>query len=288
LRARVETFDRVRDHLVHLLERFSPAVEASGADAILVTLDCGQGLAYRVAQRLRARILDRFPDARCAIGIGPNRLLARVAAEGSAPSDIDELDVPRFREAVWPRPVTVLPGVTPRLARRLGEMGVATVGQLARADVRGLRRRFGVLGPELHRTSWGYEGPAPTATPAEPQVLEVAAQVDGTRPVDDLLFVLGENLGQRLRIAASQGKRVVLKIDLADGSTVNRGCSVAHPVDQAVTIFWAARALLRSAAVRSDIRRVALLVDDLERRPIRPAPALMAEPEGNIGIGGAV
>jgi DNA polymerase-4 len=291
LRARVDSFDRVRDHLDHLLEPFSPAVEASSSDVMVLTLERvrGAGVACRVAQRLRARLLDRFPDAICAIGIGSNRLLARVAAEGGASAEIAELDVARFRESVWPRPVTVLPCLTPAMARRLGQdMGVVTVGQLARADVRGLLQRFGLIGPELHRAAWGYDGPAPEVVRSAPQVVEAASPVDGTRPVDDLLFYLGDTLGQRLRIAACQGKRVVLKVDLAEGSTVIRGCGVAHPVDQAVTIFWAARALLRSAAVPSDIRRIALAVEDLERRPSRPEPMLATEPAGNIGIGGVV
>lgn len=138
------------------LATFSPAVEPEGDDSIVVHLvhACGPTAARRVAQWVSARIGSRF-GRRPRIGIGPNVLVARMAARTADSGGIVELDAARYREAVGAWRVRELPGVTPRVERRLWTRGVFTIGQLALADEESLG--LGVAGRVLCERARGRE-----------------------------------------------------------------------------------------------------------------------------------
>ena len=71
-------------------------------------------------------------DLVASVGIGPNRLLAKIASDLEKPDGLTQLRHTDVPERVWPLPVRTLHGVGPRTAERLAGLGVETVGDLAR------------------------------------------------------------------------------------------------------------------------------------------------------------
>jgi len=154
--------------LSSMLAAFSPALEPRGRSGLTLVLHGvhGASTASRVAHRLRFMIESRLGGG-LRIGVGPTRTIARLAAREAAPGEIHELSSSGFRERYGSRPVTCLDGVDDRLAERLREAGVRTVGELARADRELLEHRLGAFARPLCEMATGGEGSPGSARSAE-------------------------------------------------------------------------------------------------------------------------
>ena len=93
----------------------------------------------------------------CSIGVAPNKLVAKIASAFTKPDGLTVVkpeDVPEFLARL---PVTKLPGVGPKAAAILQELGIETIEQLARSDVQALIDRFGKYGWWLHQAARGID-----------------------------------------------------------------------------------------------------------------------------------
>lgn len=142
--------------LTSMLAAFSPALEPRGRAGLTLVLHgvFGASTASRVAHRLRILVESRLGGG-LRIGVGPTRTIARLAAREARPGEIHELTATAFRERFGPRPVTCLDGVDERMAARLREVGVRTVGELARVDRERLAHGLGVFAAPLHEMATG-------------------------------------------------------------------------------------------------------------------------------------
>lgn len=80
-----------------------------------------------IALHLKERI-RREVGVRCSVGIGPNKLLAKIAAELEKPDGLTLLDYGDVREKLWPLPVRKLFGVGPRYEQHLRRFNIRTIG----------------------------------------------------------------------------------------------------------------------------------------------------------------
>ncbi|MDO4798339.1 MAG: Y-family DNA polymerase [Coriobacteriales bacterium] len=119
------------------------------------------GLSAReLGERIRADVVARTGiPATC--GVGPNLYLAKVALDITAKHSEDffgELDEQSYKEMLWDhRPITDFWRVGAGTARRLAQMGIHTMGQLALAPTEPIYREFGVDAEILIDHAWGVE-----------------------------------------------------------------------------------------------------------------------------------
>src|SRR5205814_5246654 len=145
--------------LLDLYSTFSPDVEPFSVDEAFVGLNpdvTTLAQATAIAREIQRRIDDRF-HLGASIGIGPNKLIAKMAAGLEKPRGLTALDEEAFRSTFWPLEVQSLWGVGPQLAARLGALDIHTVGDLARAPGDPLQAAFGIIGPQLREAAWGRD-----------------------------------------------------------------------------------------------------------------------------------
>ena len=97
------------------------------------------------------------------IGIGPNKVLAKMACDHFAKqnkSGIYELRADRVAADLWPLPIGKLFGVGKRMEHHLKRMGISTIGTLATYPLDRLQKRWGINGELLQRTALGHD-PSP-------------------------------------------------------------------------------------------------------------------------------
>src|SRR5690606_9225438 len=99
--------------------------------------------------RLQKQIEDET-GLTVSIGLAPNRFLAKIASEMDKPRGFSVIGAAEARSLLSDRPVGILPGVGEVFSRSLRSDGYATVGDLAREDVKVLARRYGESGLRLH------------------------------------------------------------------------------------------------------------------------------------------
>lgn len=117
--------------------------------------------ARELGERIRREILDEV-GIPAACGLGPNLYLAKLALDITAKHSVDffgELDVESFQATLWDhKPLTDFWRIGKGTARRLGELGIRTMGELALyPDLERLYDVFGIDAEILIDHAWGYE-----------------------------------------------------------------------------------------------------------------------------------
>lgn len=198
-----------------------------------------------LAQRLQQQIHDELGLA-CSLGIAASKLVAKIATDvgkaavnsGRSPQAICE--VPPGTEAAFlaPLPASALWGVGPRTEEKLAELGLHTIGDIARWPEDDLRRRFGRHGEGLSRHARGLDDRDLTT---DREAKSVSKETTFERNVSDE-EALKQTLRDQVRTVCKQlskegvcGTAVKLKIRWPDFVTVTRQLSVASATaDEAV------------------------------------------------------
>ena len=138
----------VREHI----ER----VEVVGLDEAY--LDVHSLYSPKAAMRRLVAAIREQTGLSCSVGIGPNRLVAKVASDAEKPAGFVVLTREQACERFASRPPELVPGIGPKTSERLRALGLTTLAALAAAPEQTLVERFGPnLGRDLLRRA-RFEG----------------------------------------------------------------------------------------------------------------------------------
>ena len=248
------------------LRAFPARVEVWGLDEAFVggDIEDPEGLAREIA----AALLDRT-GLTCAIGIGRNKNQAKIAARFAKrdPSGIATLTDETWMPAMGDRPVGDLWGVGPRTVRKLGELGLATVAELAAADLGTLTRQF-----PPRAAKWLVvvaRGGGDTEVVTEPWVArsrskEVTFDRDLTERTDleEQLTVLARALAAEVAAAGRRVIRVGVKVRTSSFFTQTREAKLRDgPTTDPEVIARAALAVLGKFEVTRPVRLLGVRAD---------------------------
>ena len=201
-----------------------------------------------VADLARAAVLEAT-GLHCSVGIGDNKLRAKIATDMGKPRGSFRLTAETWLEVMGERPTDALWGVGRKTARRLAGLGLTTVAELAAADPDELAAAFGPkTGPWLGRLGRGVDASPVDATPWVPRAhgRETTFQTD----LDDWALIAQEVRALTRRVVAdidAEGRpaaRVGLKIRFAPFITVTRSLTLPEPTDDPAVLADAAVSLL--------------------------------------------
>ena len=268
-----DTYADVSAGIVAVLESFTARVEYASIDEAYLELTGSErtlGPAASVGQQLRAIVHDEQRIA-CSVGIGPNRLVAKMASNSAKPDGLLEVLPEAVVSFLHPQPVENLFGVGESTAARLRPLGVATIADLAELPRSELQREFGLrAGALLHDAAWGRDHTRVVARPGE---RGVGCQETFNRDlladreiVAELLRVVVK-VASRMRAAGVLGRTLTLKLRYADFQTVSRAVTLSAPTDLTDELYAAARRLYAQLrAPRRRVRRVGVRVTSLARK----------------------
>lgn len=236
-----------------LYQEYTPRLQPLSIDEVCLDLTGSLklfGPPLQIAREIQQRIHETM-GLTVSIGLGPNRLVAKMASEWQKPRGLTQITADQLPERFAPLPVGKLWGLGPVTAQRLQRLGISTLGQLQRVPVMLLEREFGVMGQYLHEAAHGRdETPVPLYDGKREykQMSEERTLARDTRDVELLsLTLLGlcDHLGWRLRREGYQARQVTLKIRLADFQSLTRSLTLSAPTDVDYALFQAADRLLR-------------------------------------------
>lgn len=286
----MESYRAASEQVMEVFRGFSDVIEVMSLDEAYLDLsECP-------APKSRARLIKREVLARtgltCSVGLGPNRLIAKIASDLDKPDGLCILPRERFLEQVGERPARLLPGVGPRTEERLQRAGILTVSQLASADV---ERLSAVVGPNhaqgLRRRAAGY-GSTEVAVDRErkSESRERTFLVDEHDPdvmrkeVGSMALTVAEHLAEQ----EISGRTVTLKIRLAPFRTFTRSRSLPEPTNDAGRVAATALELFEAFERDAPVRLLGVGMSNLHRghraNEKGPAPAPRNEdPEAATG-----
>jgi DNA polymerase-4 len=212
------------------------------------------GLVRTIRERLR---LD------ASVGIGPNRLVAKVASDAEKPRGFVVLTREQAARRFAPESPRLLPGVGPKTAERLEALGVRTIGDLQAFPEHDLVRRFGQShGRGLHERAHFRDESLVARGEAKSRSVETTFDYD-IASIVELERVLAEQsqrLGEQLRERSIRGRTIGIKVRLDDWTTVTRVHTIDAPTNDSALIAATALSLLRAYAPPRPVRLLGVKV----------------------------
>jgi DNA polymerase IV len=252
-----EVMDIVRAHV----ER----VEVVGLDEAYLDLS-GLYSPRAAMRRLVAQIKDRT-QLTCSVGIGPNKLVAKVASDAEKPAGFVALTRAQACERFADARPGLIPGIGPKTAARLAELGLTTLGAVAAAPERVLIERFGPnLGVELgRRARFEHDGLVGAARKVVSESRERTFDHDVHDPavMREALSTMADELCASLAAHARAGRTIGIKVRLDDFTTVTRARTVERPTNYVEQVTAVALDLLAEYAPPRPVRLLGVRVAGL-------------------------
>jgi len=255
-------------------------VEVVGLDEAYLDLE---GLvAPRAVMRRLVEEIRRDTGLNCSVGIGPNRLVAKVASDAEKPRGFVCLTREQACARFGSHPPGLVPGIGPKTAARLERMGIVTLAALAAAAPEALVAQFGANhGPDLQRRA-RFEGSATLTTQriavSESRETTFDTDVADAAALEAILRDLAGQLCERLAAQRRRGRNIAIKVRLSDFVTVTRARTIDEYTNDGEVVADVAVALLREYAPARPVRLLGVRVAAFETGATAPAADQLALP----------
>jgi DNA polymerase-4 len=251
--------------VMETLREFSDLVEVVGMDEAYVDLS-GSPVPQSRAMEIKRRVREATRLV-CSIGLAPNKLMAKIASDLDKPDGFFVLDDENWLPVVGDKPASLLPGVGTRTAERLSEIGIAKVGELARAEAGLLERAFGPRhGAGLRDRANGKGSERLTMErqrKSESRETTFPEDVTDRDALRETVDRLARSVCKSLASHERRGRTVTLKIRLRPFKTYTRSRTLPSPTCDADTVATTAAELLERFDPQAPVRLVGVGVAGL-------------------------
>jgi DNA polymerase-4 len=212
-----------------ILERYAPVIQQNSIDEAWLDLTgCEKlfGKPVEIAEKIMNDIKNEL-DLWCSIGISENKFLSKMASEMKKPLGITELWESDVKSKLWPLKVREMYGVGKQSEKKLNNLGIFTIGDIAAIDKNILVREFGKYGEEIHMLANGHDlSPVDSESYAENKSISRSTTLhEDTTDIEhlkDILLELSEEVGLEARRQDYKGKAVSIVIKYNDFQTITR------------------------------------------------------------------
>src|SRR5688572_17424359 len=236
-----------------VLEEFSPTVVSASLDEAYLDF-AGTERLYPVsllpiAEQLRDRVKQET-GLDCSVGIGPNRMIAKLASDHAKPRGLMEVRTGWEEGFLAGLPLGAMPGVGPKTAERWAELGLVDVHQVQMMDERALER---LIGPDARALKLRARGQGGTVLRADRLPKSVSRETTLSHDMRDpeklerILALLTARVAGQLRDEQILARTVTMKLRHDDFRTVTRRQILETATDLDAELYRAARDLFRVA-----------------------------------------
>ena len=241
------------------------------------------GCPCAMAQAIKDAIREQV-GLTCTIGISVNKLLAKTASDMNKPDGLTTLWESELEEKYLPLPIRKLRGVGPQTEKALHKLGIMTIRDLAGADEKLLKKRFGIYGELLIKKANGKSSDEVLADDDQPEEKSISNEhtlfEDTSDPdtIRSILLALSEKVARRMRKAGFFARTIRLKMRYADFTTFTREVSHSEMTNDSDVIFHTAYDLIpMPEALKNRVRLIGVGVTKLYKSDLRPQIDLFNE-----------
>ncbi len=236
--------------ILEIMRDFTPLVEPFSIDEAFLDISGSLklfGPPLEIARKLKRRIREEV-GVTCSVRIGPNKLLAKMAAGLQKPDGLVVLRKEDIPLLIWPLPVRELFGVGTAYEKHLKKLNIHTIGDLAKYPPDLLRRKFGIYGAVLWHFANGMD-----SSRVDPESLNsfksMGQQITLPRDyrgseIKTVILELSDLVAYRVRTGGYKGKTVVLTLRDTRLDWLSRRYTLPEYTDLASDISRAALHLL--------------------------------------------
>jgi DNA polymerase IV len=259
-------YQRLGDAAINVLNDFTPLVERISIDeAFADVAGCTHlfGPPAEIARAIRRRVREEL-GLPISVGVARTKHLAKIASQVAKPDGLVIVDPDAELDFLHDLPVELMWGVGPATRARLADIGVHTIGQLARTPGWSLERLLGPAASEkLNALAWNRD---PRQINTRRHARSAGAQSAlGRKPAEERIFIptlrhLADRVASRLRAKSRPGRTVTVRVRFADLRSVTRSVTLDGPISATAILAEIAEELVRSAlAQHPDEKTISLL-----------------------------
>jgi DNA polymerase-4 len=221
------------EEVMALLSNYTPLLEQNSIDEAWLDMTGSEGLFGKpldAAKLIMEDIKERL-GLWCSIGIAESKFLAKMAAEMKKPLGVTELWNQDIPAKLWPLPVREMYGIGAKTAEKLNQMGIRTIGDLAKSDVNLIVKTFGKGGNDIHLHANGIDNSPVLARLADDMksvgrsttLPEDISDIEQAKPV---LMELADDIGMTVRKHGQKGRTVHITLKYSDFRVVTRQTTI--------------------------------------------------------------
>jgi DNA polymerase-4 len=268
------TYREASREVMEIVRTHVERVEVVGLDEAYLDL-AGLYSPRAAMRRLIAQIAARA-ELTCSVGIGPNKLVAKVASDAEKPAGFVVLTREQACARFAQSSPGLVPGIGPKTVARLAELGLTTLTAVGAAPEQVLVQRFGPnLGVELgRRARFEHEGVIGAARKVVSESRERTFDYDVSDPAQlrESLQTMADELCASLHAHGRSGRTIGIKIRLDDFTTATRARTIETPTNAVERVTEVALCLLAEYAPARPVRLLGVRVAGLSSHDA-PAPA---------------
>ena len=266
---------------------YAPVVEEYSIDEVFLDMT-GTNRIYPDPVKTAYEIKDRIKNElgfTVNIGIGPNKLLAKMAGDFEKPDKVHTLFREEIPAKMWPLPVRDLLYCGKASAERLNNGGIYTIGELAAANLDDLKKLMGEKGGEfLHRSANGEDTSEVTEEYGDAKSYSIVTteeeDISDYERADRILLYLTDRVSKRLRRDGMRTTCISVTVRYLDFKTRSHQKKLDEPTDISVEIFETGKHLLRGLwDGKTPLRLIGIALNDVTKDTVTQ---LSLFPEDNV------
>ncbi len=264
---------RASSEVMNILRNYSEKFQQVSIDeAYLDVSNVGSFEAAReLALKIKKEIMEK-EKLTCSIGVGPNKIVAKIASDYKKPDGLTVVEPSHVREFLSPLPVRKIPGVGKKTEAELKTMGIEKIGQLAECDVQLLISRFGKWGIYMHELANGIDE---SEVREEECCKSISRETTFEQDTDDpeilnlTMEELAEDVHKSLIEEGFLFKTLTIKVRYKGFITLTRAHTLLHYTDEPGIIKDTAKTLLKEFIDGKMIRLIGVRLSRLEKTRTR-------------------
>ncbi len=214
---------RVSRAVREIYARYTDLIEPFGIDECWLDVTGSRNMfgdGVKIANEIREAV-KREIGVTVSVGVSFNKIFAKLGSDMKKPDAVTEISPENYKDTAWKLPVSDLLYVGKSTARKMSLLGVATIGDLARADEARLVQELGKWGKVLHDYAAGLDTSPVAPTGAEREVKSIGNSLTCYRDLTTeedvhlLFLLLAESVASRV-LESGLGKAGTVKIYVTD------------------------------------------------------------------------
>ncbi len=261
-------YSKVSHQVYDILYAFTPDIEPVSIDEAFLDITGSHQLfngPLNTAKAIKDTIRNKL-GITVSIGLAPTKTAAKIASDMNKPDGLTIVGRDKICDFLWPLDVAKMWGVGPKTKNTLNNIGIKTIGDLARFNKWKLVEMFGAAGKELWELSMGLDERDVETSSVEKSVSNEITFEKDTRNrelIGSSLMSLCEKVSFRLRQYGWKGKAITLKIRFENFSTHTRQVSLYKSTNFVNVLYNNANKLYAGFAGNKKVRLIGVKVSKL-------------------------
>jgi DNA polymerase IV (DinB-like DNA polymerase) len=189
LPVQIELYEKISEEIMGIVKKYSPVYEIVSLDEAYLDISFCKNWkeAENLGKKLKKEIFEK-EKLTCTVGIGPNKTVAKLAAEKAKPDGLKVVKPDEVEKFLDPLDVDELPGIGPKTAEKLRKIGVNKIFELKKLSKEKLKEMFGKVGERIWEGARGID-----EEPVSPEevIKSIGRQITLERDTRDAKLIFG-------------------------------------------------------------------------------------------------